>query len=64
MILSPERHFRERFINFSIVTGLQCLSPLLVLIDYLEYYQDETEEGVSKQFELILDITRKLPERS
>ena len=64
MILSSERFFRERFIIFSIVTGLQCLSPLLVLIDYLEFYQDDTEEGISKHFELILDLIRNLPEIS
>jgi hypothetical protein len=46
-ILFHEVEFRERYLNILICCNLQWLSPLLVLIDYLEFYQDETETMMS-----------------
>ena len=40
---------------------MQWLTPLLVLIDYLEYYQDDTEEEMRKQLTLIEEAISQLP---
>ena len=40
---------------------MQWLSPLLVLIDYLECYQDETEEEMSKMLKLLQEEIYQLP---
>jgi hypothetical protein len=39
---------------------LNWLSPLLVIIDCLEFYQDETEEEMSKQLTLIEESISQL----
>ena len=40
---------------------MEWLSPLLVLIDYLESYQDNTEEELRKLLTLLEEIISKLP---
>jgi hypothetical protein len=39
------------------------LSPLLVMIDYLEIYQDDTEEKMYKQLTLVEELISHLPVR-
>ena len=53
--------FRQRFLSLSIFYNLQWLTPLLVMIDYLEFYQDETEEEMCKQLTLIEEAISQLP---
>jgi hypothetical protein len=40
---------------------MNWLSPLLVLIDYLEFYQDKTEEEISKFITFIKETISELP---
>jgi hypothetical protein len=54
------KEFRQRFLALSIIYNMKWLSPLLVMIDYLEYYQDETEEEMSKQLTLIEEAISQL----
>jgi hypothetical protein len=55
------KEFRQRFLSLLITCDLYWLSPLLVLIDYLESYQDETEEEIIKQLTLIKETISQLP---
>jgi len=40
---------------------MEWLSPLLVLIDYLESYQDNKEEEIRKLLTLLEEIISNLP---
>ena len=40
--------FREGFLSLSLLCDLDWLSPLLVLMDYLEYYQDTNIEKLER----------------
>ena len=53
--------FRMRFRSLSIICNMQWLTPLLVLSDYLESYQDQTEEEINKQLTLIEETISQLP---
>jgi hypothetical protein len=55
------KEFRQRFLSISVCYNMQWLSPLLVLIDYLECYQDETEEEMSKMLKLLQEEIYQLP---
>lgn len=40
--------FREGFLSLSLLCELDWLSPLLVLMDYLEYYQDTSIDKLER----------------